>query len=304
MRLFVDVLPLSAIIASFGAREVYRYVHSKTRESIHFISTKRLETFLLFIIVVSSILVSFSTSNQVVRMVPRSFNARESMEKQVGQWLAKNFTFQAGEFYCSNPAVIYYWGVNYFDVLPISALAASTPKNGSIIIWDSVYGVCQGMPYFLFRPKYRLVTTLESQEYLEDRFEPVHPHKMTFVVNVFQYDERLVDDVEILESYVFFNNTSPRISDDVLVSTMIRNVENSSNGEFSVGFWVDEVVEKNLIGFETIPLNGSPNLWVGTIWKPTSSGTHRIFIVVDFDNRVSEYNEYNNFVVIEITILE
>ena len=302
MRLLVDVLPLSALVVSFAAAEIFVNVTSKMIQVKPHEFGRRLEALFLLSVTICSILVSFATSNSVVTMIPHEFNPRESMEKQVGQWLSGNFSFKPEEFYCSNPAIIYYWGVNYFDVLPISVLSKIPPENGSFIVWDSIYGIIQGMPYFLFRPKYRLVTTFESQEYLENRFEPVHPTRMTFVVNVFQYDEALVNDLEISPSYVLFNTTSPRVIDAVLISAMVRNVGNSTNGAFMVGFWADNISEENVIRFDTVQLDGSPTYWVWAIWRPSEPGTHQIYVVVDPNNLLPEYNKYNNYASVEIEV--
>lgn len=307
MRLFVDVIPLSAIVATYGVRSVSRNVFHTSEKSRGFRSlnvVRKKEKTFLALIMIFSVFVPIVISNGTIGMFPPVYNARESLEKEVGEWLSQSFSFEAGKFYCSNPAIIYHWHVNYFEVIPISNLKIQEPDNGSIIIWDSIYALSEEMPYSTSRSGYRLLKSFQSTTYSESRFDPLNPTEMSFFVNVFQRDVRLTNDLEISRSSVSLNNTSPKISENVLINAKIYNIQNSSNGEFNVIFCIDEIKVENLIKFQRVFLDGRPTLNVQACWNVNLTGAHNIYILVDIDDEILEYDELNNFVTIPITISE
>jgi len=70
-----------------------------------------------------------------------------------------------------------------------------------------------------------------------------------------------------------------------------------------VGFCLDSIASANLIGLDTIQIDGSANIEADVSWTAGPRGPHRIYTVIDPSNNVTETDETNNIAFIDIVVL-
>ncbi|RME65519.1 MAG: hypothetical protein D6790_01700, partial [Caldilineae bacterium] len=100
---------------------------------------------------------------------------------------------------------------------------------------------------------------------------------------------------DLLSGGIALSNPEPMAGESVTVTLTISN-----GGQTAAGTSVLALYDGNpdtggtLLGTRTISVDGSTQNTVGFSWLPSQAGLHRLFVQIDRDDAVDEFNENNN----------